>query len=93
MNDTHTVLKKAHAQAFTDHLKSVDEDIKWTMEGEIVTDMHMDQDGEVVPQVERTLAFLDTLSVIKEDGSIKTRVYRKDTHTDQYLNFASNHPL
>ena len=66
-------------QKFTDYLNTVDEDIKWTTEGEVVK---VEVEG-MENRMERGLAFLDMLSVINEDGSINTRVYRKETHTDQ----------
>jgi hypothetical protein len=77
VDDTHTKLKKKHAQEFTDHLNSLDPDIKFTTEGE----------------EDKSLAFLDTLTVIKPDGDLDIKIYRKPTHTDQYLHFSSNHPL
>ena len=44
--------------------------------------------------VERALAFLDTRPVIlPDDGSIKTKVLRKEIDKNQHLNFSSNHPL
>ena len=49
--------------------------------------------GTPTVKKERCLAFLDTVTVLDEERNIKTRVYRKNTHTDQYLNFMSNHPL
>ena len=39
------------------------------------------------------LPFLDCAVYIEEAGSLNTEVYRKPTHTDQYLLFDSHHPL
>ena len=39
------------------------------------------------------LPFLDTEITHHADGSLSTKVYRKPTHTDKYLDFQSHHPL
>ena len=84
------VLKKDQAETFTEYLNTIDDDIKWTTEGEVHQEVEVEDMDKKVAQC---LAFLDTLSVINKDGTIRTRVCRKETHTDQYLNFDSNHPL
>ena len=38
------------------------------------------------------LAFLDILLTKTDDGKLNTQVYCKNTHTDQLLNYNSNHP-
>ena len=43
------------------------------------------------PELNNKLPFLDLCIHVKEDTNIT--IYRKPTHTDQYLNFSSNHSL
>ena len=39
------------------------------------------------------MPFLDTLVTINEDGSLNTKVYRKPTHNDLYLQWDSHHSI
>ncbi|XP_072048748.1 uncharacterized protein [Amphiura filiformis] len=79
VDDILEIVQKDQVDNLTDHLNQIDstENIKFTYEKE-----H-----------EGTIPFLDTLIVRKPDGSVKLLVYRKVTHTDQYLNFNSHHPI
>ena len=79
VDDTLEVIKRGKVDAWSEHLNNMDPtgSIKFTHE--IETD--------------NTIAFLDTLLERKEDGSVKVKVYRKKTHTNQYLAFDSYHPL
>ena len=79
VDDILEVIKKDCINELTDHINQVDKSnsIKFTYEEEV--------DGK--------LPFLDTLIVRKEDGTVKLLVYRKPTHTDQYLNYQSHHPV
>ena len=77
VDDTFTVVHEYNIEEFTAHINAIDPHIQFTFEVE----------------EESKLSFLDVQIVLKDDGSLKTQVYRKPTHTDQYLNWHSNHPL
>jgi hypothetical protein len=79
VDDILEIVKRGTDQDLTDHLNTVDDtgNLKFTCE--------LEQNGQI--------PFLDTLIVRKPDGTVKLLVYRKPTHTDQYLNFMSAHPL
>ena len=45
------------------------------------------------PTQQGSLPFLDTLVTIEQENTFSTLVYRKSTHTDQYLHWDSNHHI
>ena len=45
------------------------------------------------PTQQGSLPFLDTLATTEQDNTFSTSVYRKPTHTDQYLHWDSNHHI
>ena len=52
-----------------------------------------EEEDNVSATTEQALAFLDTWSVVYEDGSIKSKLYRTETHEDKHLHITSNPPL
>ena len=78
MDDTFVIHKEGNKQDFLQHINSVDPAIKFTVEGN-------KEDGSI--------PFLDTIIKPEVDGSLSITVYRKPTHTDQYLQWDSHHNL
>ena len=76
VNDTFVISTRASVDGLLVHLNNQQPTIRFTMEAE--------KDGKI--------AFLDTLVHRESDGRLTTTVYRKATHTDQYLAYDSHHP-
>ena len=74
------LLSSSHPKkaSFLEHLSSIDKHIQSTGE-------ESGKDGSI--------SFLDILILLDEEGSLKTTVYRKPTHTDLYLQWDSNHTV
>ena len=76
VDDTFTILDRGNVDDFLQHLNNQQPSIRFTMETEN----------------NNKLAFLDTAVSREPDGRLTTSVYRKPTHTDQYLAYDSHHP-
>ena len=77
VDDTFVINKAEHSQDLLQHINSQDLHIQFTVE----------------PTQQDSLPFLDTLVTIQPDNTFSTTVYRKPTHTDQYLHWDSNHHI
>ena len=73
-----TVIRKDQKEVFLDHLNSIHNSIQFTSED---------------PSEDCSIPFLDMLVFPDEEGRLKTTVYRKPTHTNQYLYWDSHHAI
>ena len=78
MDDTWVIQQQTRKQLFLDHINSIDPSIKFSVRGQ--------QENGAIP-------FLDTLVKLEADNSLNIKVYHKPTHTDQYLQWDSNHNI
>ena len=78
MDDTFVIHKEVNKQDLLQHINSVDPAIKFTVEDN---------------KEDRSIPFLDTIVKAEADGGLSITMYRKPTHTDQYLQWDSHHNL
>ena len=77
VDDTFVIQKEIHT-GLLQHINSVDPAIQFTVEDN-------KEDGAI--------PFFDTIVKPEADGKLSTTVYKKPTHTDQYLQWDSHHHL
>ena len=77
VDDTFVINRAEHSQDLLQHINNQDPHIQFTVE----------------PTQNGSIPFLDTLVTIQPDNTLSTSVYRKPTHTDQYLHWDSNHHI
>ena len=77
VDDTMVIISDSLLEDFTQHINQIHPSIQFTREEEI--------DGQI--------AMLDANIKKDSEGKLSFSVYRKKTHTDQYLQFSSNQPL
>ena len=80
VDDSNACLKSESIRVFHSHLNSINPHIQFTIEMPTTV-----AEGQ-------TIAFLDTSTTVSASGQVEVGVYRKPTHTNKYLAFASHSP-
>ena len=78
VDDTFVIQEEQHHEEFLQHINSIDPNIRFTAE---------------TTRADGSMPFLDTLVTPQSDGSLATTVYRKPTHTNQYIQWDSHHAI
>ena len=78
VDDTFVIIEDQYKDEFFQHLNSLHTNIKFTAE---------------TSKADGSIPFLDTWITPQRDGSLQTKVYRKPTHTHQYLQWDSHHSI
>ena len=78
VDDTFVAQQKSHKVEFFQHINTMETSIQFTVE-------EAGPDGSI--------PFLNILVTPQPDGTFTTKVYRKPTHTNQHLQWDSNHNL
>ena len=78
VDETFVITMAEHSQPLLQHINNQDPHIQFTVEE---------------PTQQGTLPFLNTLVTLQPNNTFSTSVYRKPTHTDQYLHWDSNHHI
>ena len=77
VDDVWAVLPREKVSSFLNYANSLETSINFTCE--------LEKDNAI--------PFLDVVVTRRDDCSFSTKVYRKPSHTNRYLDFRSNHPL
>ena len=77
VDDTGVINQKIHERELFDHIKQQYDSITFTIEQE--------KDGQHLPMLD--------FRMIKVDNMITTHIYRKETHTDHYLQWSCHHSV
>ena len=78
VGDTFVILETEHKEVFFNHINAIEEKIQFTAE---------------TTRADESIPFLDTILTPKSDESLSTSIYRKPTHTNQYLQWDSHHGI